>query len=105
MHGLHLERFVEDVNIPPSTLIQLNKWANSKDRAVTQPECVNYLAHQYSLHMEDTLNGVRGKTAQYWMTYVKITDFIHLLQRAIKTNDIDLYAYALFEVVSIFFVT
>ena len=52
-----------------------------------------------------TLNGIGGKTAQYWMTYCQIVDLIHLMQRAIKSNDIPLYSYALFEATPIFFTT
>ena len=48
MHGLHLERIIEDINIPPSTFIQLNNWANSKDK-IAHPECMSYLATQYIL--------------------------------------------------------
>ena len=103
MHGLHLERFIEDTSIPKCTLIDLNYWANT-DEATNQPESINYVATQYAMYMEDTLNGEREKTAQYWMMYVKIVDLIQLLMRATKTNDVELYAYALFEI-SIFIVT
>ena len=49
--------------------------------------------------MNKTLAGERGKTARFWMQYVKIIDF------AIKCNDPQLFAYALFELSPIFFMT
>ena len=69
------------------------------------PETVKILATQYTKYKEETLNKMRGKTAQYWMTYCQIVDLIHLMQRVIKSNDIPLYSYALFQTIPIFFTT
>ena len=46
------------------------------------PETLTILATQYTKYMGETLNGMRGKTPQYWMTYCQIVDIIHLMQRA-----------------------
>ena len=69
------------------------------------PETVKILATQYTKYKEETLNKMRGKTAQYWMTYCQIVDLIHVMQRVIKSNDIPLYSYALFQTIPIFFTT
>ena len=34
------------------------------------------------------MNEIKGKTAQYWITYSQKVDLILLMQRAIKSNDI-----------------
>ena len=104
MHGLHFERFVEDVYIQPSTIDLLNDWSNNQ-LSNTPPEELEYLATQYDMFLESTLQGERGKTAQYWMGYSKLIDLFLIMQRAVKANDIDQFAYILHEITSIFFVT
>ena len=69
------------------------------------PETLKILATQYTNYKEQTLNGMKKKTAQYWMTYFQKVDLIHLMQRAIKSNDIPLCSYALFQAIPIFFTT
>ena len=95
MQRLHLERFIEDSGISEEAINNLQQWIKSKDQAV--PETVKILAIQYTKYKEETLNKMRGKTAQYWITYCQIVDLIHLMQRAIKSNDIPLCSYALFQ--------
>ena len=62
------------------------------------------LPNQYQKHVDDTFAGKRGKTAQFWLTYRRFIDHFLLIHRSIKTNDIDLFKYALFEISGIFFV-
>ena len=56
------------------------------------------LSSQYQKYVDDTFAKKRGKTAQSWMTYCRIIDYFLLIHRYIKTNDIDLFKYALFEI-------
>ena len=105
MHGLHLERFIEDMNIPSTNLLQeLENWDIVKDMAEV-PSNLQDMVTKYDSYLEETLNGKIGKTAQFSMTYVKIVGIIQLMQHAIKINDTALYSFALFEVTSIFFMT
>ena len=62
------------------------------------------LSNQYQKHVDDTFAGKRGKTAQFWLTYCRFIDHFLLIHRSIKTNDIDLFKYVLFEISGIFFV-
>ena len=66
---------------------------------------VSKFLEKYEVFVDQTLNGDRGKTAQYWMQYVKIIDLAMVLQRSIKNNDPVLFSYALFELTPIFFMT
>ena len=45
-----------------------------------------------------------AKQHNFWMTYCRIIDYFLLIHRSIKSNDIDLFKYALFEICGIFFV-
>ena len=44
------------------------------------------------------------KTAQFWMSYCKLVEVCLIMHRAVKINDIDLYAYSLFELARLFFI-
>ena len=105
MHGLHLEKFIEDMNIPSTNLLQeLENWAIVEDISEV-PSNLHYMVTNYDLYLEEILNGKMGKTAQFWMTHAKIVGLIQLMQRAIKINDTALYSFALVEVTYIFFMT
>ena len=62
------------------------------------------LSNQYQKYVNDTFAGEGGKATQFWMTYCRIIDYFSLIHRTIKTNDIDLFKYALFEICGIFLV-
>ena len=103
MHGLRLERFIEDMNIPSTNFLQgLENWAVAEDISEV-PSNLQYMVTKYNIYLEETLNGKMGKTEQFWMT--KIVGLIQSMQRAIKINDTALYSFALFEVAYIFFMT
>ena len=103
MHGLHLERFIEDMNISSTNLLQeLENWAIVEDISEV-PSNLQDMVTKYDSYLEETLNGKMAETAQFWMNYAKIVGLIQLMQRAIKINDTALYSFALFEVTSIFF--
>ena len=55
---------------------------------------------QYEFYASDTLLGLRGKTAQFWMLYASIIEYCHILHHAIKCNDPAVFAYALFLISS-----
>ena len=103
MQRLHLERFIEDIGISEEEINNLQQCIKSEEQAVS--ETLKILETQCTKYKEETLNGMREKTAQYWMTYCQIFDLIHLMQRAMKSNDIPLYSYALFQAIPIFFTT
>ena len=103
MHGLRLEIFIEDMNIPSTNFLQgLENWAVAEDISEV-PSNLQYMVTKYNLYLEETLNGKMGKTEEFWIT--KIVGLIQSMQRAIKINDTALYSFALFEVAYIFFMT
>ena len=63
------------------------------------------IVDQHKTFRDKTLAGRKGKTAQFWMQYCKIVDLYLLLHRSIKSNDVDMFCYTLFELCPIFFVT
>ena len=97
MHDLHLERFIENINIPSTNLLQeLENWAIVED-IFKVPSNLQDMVTKYDSHLEETLNGKMDETAQFWMNYAKIVGLIELMQRAIKINDTALYSFALLK--------
>ena len=91
MHGLHLERFIEDMNIPSTNLLQeLENWAIAEDMSEV-PSNLQDIVAKFDSYLEETLNGKLGKTVQFWMTYAKTVGLIQLMQHVIKINDTALY--------------
>ena len=91
MRGLHLERFIEDMNIPSTNLLQeLENWAIAEDMSEV-PSNLQDIVAKFDSYLEETLNGKLGKTVQFWMTYAKTVGLIQLMQHVIKINDTALY--------------
>ena len=95
LHGLHFQSFLMDTHTDIDFTYELKVWLETKS---------NQLSNQYQKYVDETFAGKRGKAAQCWMTYCKIIDYFSLVHRSIKTNDIDLFKYALFEICGISFV-
>ena len=67
---------------------------------VSNPQLVK-LVKKYETYCEDTRAGELGKTAQFAMLYMDIIRDKLILDRAIRTNDVDLYTYAMEEMVPV----
>ena len=105
MHSLHFERFVAEEGLTESTKTMLKTWALSDDMHQNIPDDLQLLVTKYFLYCDDTLSGARGKTAQFWMIYCSLMDTYLLFHHSVKTNDVDLFAYALHDMTKIFFST
>ena len=82
-------------------------WRNGttkKNLEINNPILVK-IVDQHKTFKDETLPGSKGKTAQFWMQYCKIVDLYLLLHCSIKSNDVDMFSYSLFELCPIFFVT
>ena len=58
---------------------------------------------RYMAYRQETLEGLHGSTARYWMTYSELVHVFHLFNRGYRTNDLDLFIYALDIMCEIFF--
>ena len=84
LHGLHLQRFIEDVSIKDDTLAELQEWVAKKELEV--PPQLKELAKIYHQYCKETVSGNRGKTAQYWMIYCTPVEqyFIWMIEHLFK---------------------
>ena len=58
---------------------------------------------KYNAFKSEALNGIHGKTAQFWSRYMSIIHTILILIRATKENDLDLHIAALYALCPMFF--
>ena len=104
MHALHFQLFMTNENISEETMEALRKWV-TKDDIDCIPECLETLSVLYQNFCEDTMSGVRGKTAQFWITYCHLIDLYLLFHGAMKRSDVDLFGYVLHQMTALFFST
>ena len=101
-----MQKFIDDLNIGDNFFTDLeNVSTQTHIQSDNLTENIKHTIAKYEFYVNDTLAGKRGKTAQFWMQYATIIDLSNILHRAIKQNDPDLFAYALFELSPIFFMT
>ena len=104
LHSLHFQRFIQDNEFTEETKAVLKQWVSSEDIDVIDP-VLETLALKYSLYCDDTLRGVRGKTAQYWIIYCHLMDLFLLSHGSMKCCDVDLYTYVIHVISAIFYST
>ncbi|CAH0563075.1 unnamed protein product [Brassicogethes aeneus] len=61
------------------------------------------LIGKFQEYEEDTRNGVFGKTAQFYATYIHLIDHYLDLNRSIRTGDFEFFKYTLPKIANLFF--
>ena len=61
------------------------------------------LMEAYAEYTEKTMHGYHGSTAHFWMLYVQLVDLFLQFNQACRTNDVDLFIYALGRICYLFF--
>ena len=105
---LHFQYFLEmNGTLPVSVKAKLEDlFQNPTPQKIEEIErCEDVIAvlEKYDKFTEKTRNGEHGTTAVYWMTYVDIVGIYKLFSRACRTNDVDLFIFALSLMSPIFF--
>lgn len=59
----------------------------------------------YQTFQNDTKSGKLGPTAQFWFMYIQFINHFHHFDRAIRTNNIDLFIWSLSTIIDLFFAT
>lgn len=67
------------------------------------PFLLQDVLRKYEIFTDQTLKNEHGCTAQYLMMYVRFIDYYLMFERAMRTNDIELYIFALYCMAPIFF--
>ena len=108
MEMLHFESFLDQqdnkneiVQILKAEFKNLKKW--KEDGTITLALEVEETMVQYSNFTKDTEAGAHGKTAQFWMGYVKLIKLNRLFSRSIREGDLKLYINSIKDMTNLFF--
>lgn len=102
----HFQEFFKqynDITLAEVTEVLINYSRNTEASETAFFE-LKELLYQYDLYTKATLNGERGQTAQYTIFYVWFVELYQLLERAIRTSDLDLYIYAAYNMCPLFYI-
>lgn len=107
MERLLMERFFEEENIPlddTAVLLNLIKSCNREhlDTALSEVSLVN-LIDKYQSYEEKVLKGHLGKTAAFWMSFIRHCHLVFMLLYSVKTNNLELFHACNGEMASLFF--
>ena len=109
-----LDKFLEQENedvifssLPEGTRDKINTLIYSQtkytmDDLMSDERFITYI-RKYTEFKKSVRDGVLGKTAQFWMSYMDHIWLVLSLIRAVKTNDFNLYAECLHLMADIFF--
>ena len=101
--SLHFQRFI-DTETELSTVDVRDLLADmSSEIPLSFSPTLQRLFEQYEKYRQDTLDGKHGPTAQFWIIYVYFMDLYHLMSRAFRTGDYQLYIHVIPEIISILF--
>ena len=105
MQGLHFKKLLGDFNenIDESVLHELKIWLKENENDC--PERVNSLVERYENYLQKTMAGEHGKTAKFWVIFIYYVNTYLVLHRAMKTNNLTLFGYAVFQLSSVYFST
>ena len=105
---LHFKNFLEEFGpISQELATRMDELKRSPGPAML--ECIEgsqeykYLMESYEHSVQQTLDGEHGNTARFWMTYITLVKAYLMLSRACRTNDVDLFVYALSQMCPVFF--
>lgn len=103
---LHFRKFLEDYENTDEFITWLDNCSlTTAGDLETAMKASIFVAcsEEYRAYTKLTRDGRHGATPQFWMMYVDYIHTFHELERAIRTNDIDLYIQALNPVIGLFF--
>lgn len=107
MQVLHLRMFLSEKGPIPATVLNLIEDLNNRPHPdlldeLSSSELEEFL-DAYEEFKKETMDGKHGSTAKYWIIYIELEHRYKLLDRACRTNDLQLFAYALSLICPIFF--
>lgn len=77
--------------------------ADNPNKAVVLSKESDEIIELYMIFQKDTIAGNYGKTAQFWIQYVKLVQLYHDFSRSVRVGDFELYTYCLPKLTNIFF--
>lgn len=103
---LHFRQFLKECNIEITEEMKsyITNYNNTKSAAcMIEHQPLADIIIQYENYLKQTINGERGKTAQYYMIYVNLVNYYLLFNSSIRTADFNLFKYVLPKISNLFF--
>lgn len=97
------EKRTDESNLHMSEMIEILERDSDTNIETTLFEMKDLL-NEYSAYTKDTLNGKHGYTAKFALLYIWLIELYQMLERAVRTSDLNLYIYAAYNMCSVFFV-
>ena len=104
-HILHFQQFLKDSSFDIEFRDDLLDWIYAGNEQTHTSPVLKELTEKYLQYCKESLDGERGDTAQFWMQYCKFIELYLILHRAVKMNDVNLFAYVMIEMCCLFFST
>lgn len=99
--ALHFRKFLSEKNDEELEAELINALTEQDTTFVL--DSYQELLKEYDEYFNDTLVGKHGKTPQFIAIYIHCIELYQLFERAMRTNDIDLFIYALHKMLPVFF--
>ena len=107
MERLLIERFIEDEDIElanPVSLFNLVQTCSRETLNIAlQDPCTTTILEKYVAYEDKVQAGHLGKTAVYWLSVIKHTRLILMLQYSVKTNNLALFHKCNGDMADLFF--
>lgn len=107
MERLLMERFCDEENVPiadPEILLKLIKGCNQESlKAALKNPSVSKLIGRYQSYEKKVLQGHLGKTAAFWVSFIKHCHIVFMLLYSVKTSNLELFLRCNGEMADLFF--
>ena len=103
---LHFRQFLRENNIEITEEIKdyITNYNNTKSASsMIEHQSLVQVIVKYENYLKQTINGERGKTAQYYMIHVNLVNYYLLFNSSIRTADLNLFKYVLPKISNLFF--
>ena len=108
MKSLHFRGFLETYGDIPETV--LTGIIDLRDgptpdlmHTLERTDDYEHLMTCYDAYIQKTLQGDHGITAKYWIVYTQLVRIFMIFTRACRTNDVELFIYALQMMIPVYF--
>ena len=96
LQTLHIESLLQSVEIEDSTINLIKDELNTIQHTRSLPSDMSFLSRElqdimvlYDRFVQDTLTGLHGATAQFWIAYIQTIHIYLEFGRSIRTSDFD----------------
>ena len=83
--------------------VRLNKTEDVED--ICDSAQFVQLFDSFEKFKKDAESGALGKTAQFWVMYIQYVQIYHILERAVRETDVDLFITTMTPMIDLFFAT